>query len=76
MFRRDLNGENGGAIASITTSTNAAGTRVLSDTVLSAPTVDNNFFLYFLKVDVAPVSIGTLSLRSVRLEYTVTGSVY
>lgn len=75
LFRRDLNGAGGGTVASVTSNTNSPGDRVFSDTTISAPVVDNANFLYFVKVEIEPTSIGTLLVRSVRIEYTVTNPV-
>lgn len=76
LVRRDLNGGGGGTVAGVTSNTNSAGDRVFSDTTISAPVVDNANFFYFVRVDIEPTSIGTLLVRSVRVEYTVTNPVY
>lgn len=71
ILRRSYEGDPGGTMAQITTNTNSSDVFPFSDTTISAPTIDNDDFLYYIRLEFPPAIGGDIRFRGGFIRYTV-----
>lgn len=72
LLRRSHDHSAGGTMAQIVTSSNIPDVvRTFSDTTISAPTIDNNDFSYFIRLEIPASNIGHLRFTGAVIRYTV-----
>lgn len=72
LLRRWHDGIGGGTMAQVSSTGSAGSVLTWTDSTIGSGTIDNNTYQYIIRLDTPSVSSGSCSMRSIRIEYTVT----